>query len=70
MIRKKGSCKKPTTLNEFLLYIKRTKFTNNNDCEIDGKTNLYSYCIDCGFKKLETIDKEEVSDLLKSLKYT
>ena len=37
--------------------------------EIDCKINLYSYCIDCGFKKLETNDEEEVSDLLKSLNY-
>ena len=33
--------------------------------EIDEKVNLYSNCIDCGFKKFETINKEELSDLLK-----
>ena len=26
---------------------------------------LYSYCIECGFKDLETIYEEELSDLLK-----
>ena len=38
--------------------------------EIDSKMNfyyLYLYCIDCNFKKLETIDKEEVSYLLDGL---
>ena len=33
------------------------------------KINLYCYFADCGFKKFETIDKEELSDLLKSLNY-
>ena len=37
--------------------------------EIDRKTNLYSYfVIDCGFKKSEFTDEEEISDLLKILK--
>ena len=35
--------------------------------EIDEKTNLYSGCVDCGFQKFETIDKEELRYLLKSL---
>ena len=35
--------------------------------KIDGKTNLYFCCFDCGFKKFETIDEEELSDLLKVL---
>ena len=26
--------------------------------EINGKINLYSYCIDCGLTKLETFDEE------------
>ena len=51
--------------------IKCSKFTKNNyikvKCKIDGNINLYSRCIDCGFKKFETIDKEELSDLLKVL---
>ena len=43
-------------------------YKNNNikmKREIDGKINLYYWCYDCGFKKFETIDKEEVNDLLK-----
>ena len=35
--------------------------------EIDEKINLYFCCIDCGFKKFETIDNEELSYLLKRL---
>ena len=31
------------------------------------KTNLYSRCIDCDFKKFETIDDKKLSYLLKSL---
>ena len=27
----------------------------------NGKINLYSHCIDCGFNKFEIIDKEELS---------
>ena len=38
-----------------LYYIKCLKFTNNCNIkikrEIDGKINLYSPCIDCGFEK-------------------
>lgn len=33
--------------------------------EIDGKINFYSRCIYCGFKKLETIEEEELINLLK-----
>ena len=33
--------------------------------KINGKIHFYSCCIDCGFKKFETIDKEELNDLLK-----
>ena len=47
-----------------LYYIIFSKLADNNvikiKCEIDGKINLYSYCIDCGFKKFETIDKDEL----------
>ena len=32
---------------------------------MDGKINLYTYYINCGFKKLETIDEEELDDSLK-----
>ena len=42
-----------------------TKITIKIKSEIDGKNNFYSRCIDCAFKKFETIDKEELSDLLK-----
>ena len=36
--------------------------------EIDGKINIFlSCCIDCGLKKLETIDERGLSHLLKSL---
>ena len=33
-----------------------------------SKKNPYSYCSDC-VKKFETIDEEEISNLLKSLNY-
>ena len=49
------------------------KFTNNNNIkikhEIDGKINIYSYCVNCDFKKFETINEDELSDLLKILNY-
>ena len=35
--------------------------------EIDGKISPYSFYIDGSFKKLATIDDEELSDLLKKL---
>ena len=45
------------------------KFYKNNYFKIkqetDGNVNLSSHCIECGFKKFETIDKEELRDLLK-----
>ena len=51
--------------------IKCLMFTKINDikrkCKIDGKINLYSCCINCGFKKIETIDEEELSYLTKFL---
>ena len=31
--------------------------------EIGGKINLYSYGIDCCFKKIASVDKEELSDV-------
>ena len=53
---------------------KCSKFTNKNyniiiKCDIERKMNLYFHCIDCCFKKIETIDKEELSNLLKNLNY-
>ena len=33
------------------------------------KTNIYPNCINCGFKKIETTDKEEINDLFKNLTY-
>ena len=51
--------------------IKCLMFTKINDikrkCKLDGKINLYSCCINCGFKKIETIDEEELSYLTKFL---
>lgn len=35
--------------------------------QIDGRINLYCYCVDCGSKKVKTIDKEELRDLLKTI---
>ena len=49
--------------------IKCLKFSYNNNIKIDREINRYSYCIDCSFKKFETIDKEKISDLLESLDY-
>ena len=48
-----------------LYCIRCSKFTKNNNVTIHGKINFYSHCAECGFKKLETTDKEELSDLLK-----
>ena len=46
-------------------------FTKNKNIkiksEIDRKFNLYPHCANCGFKKFETIDEGELSDLIKSL---
>ena len=37
-------------------------FTKNKSIKIkhkiDGNINFYSFCIDCGFKKFESIDEE------------
>ena len=56
-----------------LFSIKCIKFTNNNNIkikrEIEGKTNLYSYCNYCNFKQFETIDEEKLNNLLESLNY-
>ena len=45
-----------------LYCIKYLKFTKNNDFKINhkivAKISLYSPCIDCGFKKIETINKK------------
>ena len=42
------------------------QYKMNAQClrEIHGQINFYSLCIDCGYKKLETIDKKELSYLL------
>ena len=58
--------------HEMNLYcIKYLMFTKNSNTKlkhkIDGYINLYSFCIDCSFKKSVTIIKEELSDLLKDL---
>lgn len=49
-----------------LYCIKCLKFTNYNNTkakrEKDGKKNLYSDYTACGFTKIKTIDKEELSD--------
>ena len=54
-----------------LCYIKSLKFTKDNYIKIkrkiDGKVNLDSNCINCCFKKFETTDKEELTDLLEIL---
>ena len=46
-------------------------FTKNKNItiktKIDGKINVYFRCIDCGFKKFETIDEENLIYLLKAL---
>ena len=51
--------------------IKCLIFTKNKDIkakhEIDGKIIIYSCSNDYSFKKLVTIDKEEISDLLKKI---
>ena len=53
--------------------IKCLKFISRNDInikrKIEVKTNLYPNCINCGFKKIETTDKEEIKNLLKNLNY-
>ena len=44
-------------------------FTKNTNIrikrKIDGKIHCYPWCIDCGFKKFETINGEELNGLLK-----
>ena len=55
-------------MKESFLYLMLNLYKNNNiqiKNKIDGKINLYFCCIDYGFEKFETIDKEEISDLLK-----
>ena len=46
-------------------------FTKNNNIkvkrEIDAKINFCFHCNDCTSKNFTTIDKEELSDLLKDL---
>ena len=54
-----------------LYCIKCLMFTKNINMKIkrkiDGKINLYFRCIDCCFKKFETIGEEELSYLLEDL---
>ena len=54
-----------------LYCIKRLMFTKNRNikikCKIDEKFYLYSGCFDCGLKKFETIDEEDLSYLLKTM---
>ena len=51
--------------------IKYLMFTKNNKIKskIDGISNLHSPCIDCGFKRVEFIDEEELSYLSESSIY-
>ena len=55
-----------------LYYIKHSKLTNNNNnikikCKISRNIILNFHRNGCGFKRFETINKEELSDLFKSL---
>ena len=49
--------------------IKCLMFTKNKNIKTKRKEtekiNLYSHFIDCGLKKFETIDEEELNGLLK-----
>ena len=49
--------------------IKWAVFTKNSNIkvkyEIHEENDFYSLCIDCGFKKIQITDKEELSDLFK-----
>ena len=36
---------------------------------MDGKINLYSNSIDCSFKRFETTNKKELSNLLQTMKF-
>ena len=52
-----------------LYCIKCLMIKKNKNIKIKHKTvekiNLHSRCTDCGFKKFETIDEEELSYLLE-----
>ena len=54
-----------------LYCIKLLMFTKNNNIKVkrkaDEKINLHSHCIDFSYKQFATIDKEELSKLLKNL---
>ena len=56
-----------------LYCIQCSKLTSNNNieikCDIDGKSNPSYYYSNFGFKKFETIDEEELTNLLKILNY-
>ena len=42
------------------------KIHKNSSIEVKrGKINLYSRCIDCVFKKIETVNENKLNDLLK-----
>ena len=48
--------------NKYLLYYMFSVHKNNDikiKCEIDEKINLCFRCINCGFKTIETINKEK-----------
>ena len=51
--------------------VKCSVFTKNRNIKVKSKIdcviNLYSRCIDCGFKMFGTIDEEDLSYLLKGL---
>ena len=52
-----------------LYCVKCSMVTNNKSIEvkheIGGEINFYSYCIDCGFQKIATINEKYLNDLLK-----
>ena len=53
-----------------LCCIKCSKFVDNNNVkiklEIDGKNDLYSYCMEYGFKVFETIDKRRTKTFIEN----
>ena len=53
-----------------MLKVYKQQWIYQNKREISIKINLYPHCIECAFlRKPETIDKEELSNLLKRLNY-
>ena len=53
-----------------LFCIEYSSFTKQNHIKIkhkkDRKINLYPCCIDCGFKRFESINEKKLSDLLEN----